>query len=132
MKYFPRKTPCRSCPYRRDVPSGIWSSAEYEILPGYDGDITSQAASGALRLFMCHEAEDYLCAGWAGCHGLRDTLAARLHADNISHSAWDYNCPVPLFASGAEACAHGLRDISDPSPEAKDAVQRIIARWNRP
>jgi hypothetical protein len=28
----PRRRPCSSCPYRRDVPSGLWSAEEYDKL----------------------------------------------------------------------------------------------------
>nr|WP_280343300.1 DUF6283 family protein [Nocardia neocaledoniensis] len=31
----PAPRPCVSCPYRRDVPSGVWDFGEYEKLRGY-------------------------------------------------------------------------------------------------
>jgi hypothetical protein len=36
--------PCASCPYRKDVPSGIWAAHEYTKLLAYDGDILDQLA----------------------------------------------------------------------------------------
>jgi hypothetical protein len=32
----PAPKPCESCPYRKDVPSGVWSEGEYRKLPQYD------------------------------------------------------------------------------------------------
>jgi hypothetical protein len=36
-----------------------------------------------------------------------------------------YESPVPLFASGAEAAVHGMREIHNPSPEALAAMDKI-------
>lgn len=120
-----RKRPCGSCPYRQDVPSGVWEQEEYEKLRAYDGTIAEQAIAGAGRLFMCHQGDGNLCAGWAGCHGMRDLFAARLHAGLLHESVWDYESPVPLFSSGAEAAEHGEADLDWPSPEAEAVVEKI-------
>jgi hypothetical protein len=53
-----RKRPCPTCPYRRDVPSGIWQASEYSKLPRYDNDVPDQLAAGATGLFYCHSAPD--------------------------------------------------------------------------
>ena len=45
------KVPCGSCPYRRDVPSGIWEQHEYDKLPEYDGQTWEQNPA----LFLCHQ-----------------------------------------------------------------------------
>ena len=122
-----RKVPCRMCPYRRDVPSGLWSEQEYEKLREYDGDIVAQVAHRAVRLFMCHQGDSCLCAGWAGHRGEpRDLLAIRVHASELDESVFTYECPVPLFGSGAEAADHGERDIECPSETAKDAIGKIV------
>mgnify|MGYP000989402522 CR=1 FL=1 len=76
----PSRQPCGSCPYRRDVASGIWAASEYAKLTAYDADTPFQPPN----LFLCHQtaAEDHrarLCAGWVGCHG-PDLLALRLAA----------------------------------------------------
>jgi hypothetical protein len=57
------KAPCKSCPYRRDVPSGIWHSSEYDKLPQYDGEIVDQLMKGGQALFDCHQRDGNLCAG---------------------------------------------------------------------
>ena len=131
-----RPRPCSSCPYRRDVPSGVWSASEYDKLPGYDGDIPEQVEAGALGLFHCHQAPETLCAGWVGCHDMANNLAMRLHGrrQGVDPAVYDYVSPVPLFASGAEAAAHGKRDLDDPSPEARAKVARLlrlVARRNK-
>lgn len=119
------KTPCGSCPYRCDVPSGIWVQDEYDKLPAYDGEMAYQDP----HLFECHQREGTLCAGWLACHG--DSLALRLGLafGNIDPSVIGYTTDVPVFASGAEARAHGMRDIAAPGPRAQQmmrGIQKVI------
>ncbi|WP_428962981.1 DUF6283 family protein [Micromonospora fluostatini] len=122
----PAPAPCRSCPYRRDVPSGVWATSEYAKLPDYDNPTALQPAG----LFLCHQADGRVCAGWAGCHNGRHLLALRLaglqgmHPDEVTATR-DYTTTVPLFASGAEAAAHGLTDIDDPDPRARQVIDRL-------
>lgn len=108
----PAPRPCESCPYRRDVPSGVWAGSEYEKLVQYDAETPAQPP----RMFQCHQSdasgEDArVCAGWAGCHG-KELLAPRLELmrgkiDLAGYQAIvEYESPVPLFDSGADAAAH--------------------------
>jgi hypothetical protein len=124
--YTVSKTPCKSCPYRRDVPSGVWAEAEYDKLPPYDGDVPEQLDADAGGLFMCHQQDGKLCAGWVGCHGARNLLAMRLSASAIERSVWTYRSPVPLFKSGAAASAHGKRAMRRPGPKAKLMIRRLM------
>jgi hypothetical protein len=129
-----RPRPCPSCPYRRDVPSGIWDASEYDKLPLFDLGTGEQAMAGAFALFHCHSSPARLCAGWAGCHDMSENLAVRMHARHIDPAIYEYVSPVPLFASGAEAAEHGKRDLSGPGPAAvRKARQllRIVAARNR-
>jgi Family of unknown function (DUF6283) len=118
MRLIPRSRPCSSCPYRRDAPSGLWAPQEYRKLPGYDGSTAEQIRARAFGAFFCHHDDGQLCAGWVGCHdmsnnlGLRVAIAAGLNIDLDAVLA--YVSPVPLFGSGAEAAAHGLRDLMAP------------------
>jgi hypothetical protein len=121
-----RPRPCPTCPYRRDVPSGIWAASEYAKLPLFDGETGEQAQAGAFAPFCCHSAPDKLCAGWAGCHDMAENLAVRLHHRDIDPAVLDYVSPVPLFASGAEAAAHGMADIEAPGPEAAAAQGKLL------
>jgi hypothetical protein len=108
------------------VPSGIWAAEEYAKLPAYDGDVPEQATAGAFGLFMCHQRDGNLCAGWVGCHDMASNLAVRMHAGEVDLDAMlDYESPVPLFASGAEAAEHGAREIDAPGPLAQRKARGI-------
>jgi Family of unknown function (DUF6283) len=116
----PAKSPCKTCPYRKDVPSGIWDETEYQKLPLYDGQTFEQQTTS---LFFCHQQDGHLCAGWAGCHDPQELLALRLH--EVDPATYDYRSPTPLFASGAEAAAHGMANINDPDVKARNAISRL-------
>lgn len=126
----PAPRPCTSCPYRRDVPSGIWAPTEYAKLIAYDADTALQPPN----LFLCHQrAQDdeaaRLCAGWVGCHGA-ELLALRLalHRGQVAAEVMEYTSPVPLFTSGAEAAIHGVRDHYAPGRRARTAIGKVAAR----
>lgn len=123
----PAPRPCSSCPYRRDVPSGIWGREEYEKLPRYDAATGEQP----LGVFLCHTAPGRVCAGWAGCHDGEHLLALRLAAfagvmsiDDVGATV-EYVSPVPLFVSGAAAAEHGLAEIANPGDRAAVAIAKI-------
>lgn len=127
------KSPCKSCPYRRDVPSGVWAAEEYEKLPLYDGDILEQALKGATARFDCHQRDGTLCAGWVAVHGGRNLLAMRILSfhNAVNPYVWDYVSPVPLWTSGAEACAHGKRSIQRPGRQARGMIDRLVRKRDR-
>lgn len=127
----PAPRPCASCPYRVDVPAGVWHDSEYAKLREYDADTASQPTA----LFLCHQRAETdpsrrLCAGWVGCHG-EELLAVRMAVlvgeivDDDVAATLDYTSPVPLFSSGADAADHGVS--AEPGPEAR-AVQAKISR----
>jgi len=125
----PAPRPCESCPYRKDVPSGVWSADEYAKLRDYDGQTWKQPPG----LFQCHQSGPQdraarLCAGWVGCHG-QELLALRIGvaAGTLDASVMEYATDVELFASGAEAAEHGERDIECPGEAALDLVEKIAA-----
>jgi hypothetical protein len=129
----PARYPCASCPYRRDVPSGVWNPEEYEKLPPYDGETFAQPP----QAFFCHQQNGRLCAGWVGCHDMNHSLGLRMAAfggtltEAEIDAALDYESPVPLFNSGAEAAAHGRKDIERPSTKAERTIQKIQQRRQR-
>jgi len=116
--------PCASCPYRKDVPSGIWDQHEYAKLPAFDGEMGEQAMKGGFGLFMCHQRDGNLCAGWIATHGPDNLLALRLNA--VDPSTFDYTTDVPVFSSGAEAHAHGMRDIAKPGVKAQRLMAKLV------
>lgn len=127
---LPAKNPCGSCPYRRDVPSGVWAEEEYAKLPQYDGPTFDQPPG----VFMCHQQDGRICAGWAGCHDMYESMAVRLAVldgrikeDDVD-ALLDYTTPTPLFASGVEAAAHGRAEIESPSARARKTVDKLEAR----
>lgn len=120
--------PCKSCPYRRDVPSGVWDADEYAKLSGYDGDITAQLQAGAVGLFLCHQQDGNLCAGWLACHGGGSLLAMRLHGGTVAPEAWRYATRIPVFESGAQAAAHGIADVPHPGARAKTVIARLVRK----
>lgn len=123
----PAPRPCISCPYRKDVPSGLWLEEEYAKLPRYDLE-TGFQPTGA---FGCHQQDGRLCAGWVAVHDMEESLSLRLatgagiiDAGDLDE-IFDYTTNVPLFASGREACDHGMREVERPGPEAREAIQRL-------
>lgn len=126
----PAPRPCASCPYRVDVPSGIWHPDEYAKLTDYDDPTPFQPAG----VFLCHQANGRTCAGWAGCHDMTQNLGLRLaigtgDVDEATADAiLDYSTDVPLFTTGREAADHGMQHISNPSPDAVSAMDKITRR----
>jgi hypothetical protein len=120
------KVPCGSCPYRKDVPSGIWARSEYDKLSLYDGPTWAQHHA----LFLCHQRDGCLCAGWLACHDPGELLALRLHSrtgsTRIDPAVYDYKTNVPVFASGAEARAHGIKDIRRPKLKARKMILGVL------
>lgn len=125
----PRPRPCASCPYRQAVPSGVWEESEYVKLPEYDGDTASQFPA----VFLCHQADGSVCSGWLGHRDPYDLLAVRLGVmtGQLDESCLDYKTDVPLFATGAEAAAHGMRDIEHPSEDAEETMRKIVTKRER-
>jgi Family of unknown function (DUF6283) len=121
------RAPCGSCPYRRDAPSGLWVKAEYDKLPGYDGETWQQP----MAVFMCHQSDGNLCAGWLACHDPRELLALRFGQSRFAPRVFDYTTDVPLFGSGAEARAHGLKDHAKPGPKARRMMGKLLRRRQR-
>ena len=133
MIHAPKPYPCASCPYRCDVPSGIWSEDEYHKLPLYDKPTAEQPHG----VFMCHQADDTVCSGWAGTHDIVNLMSLRMAAstgrieEGALDAIMDYKSPVPLFDSGAEACAHGMSEVLTPSQEAVLIALKIKRRRKR-
>lgn len=120
----PRKTPCASCPYRKNVPSGIWHEDEYAKLERYDAETFDQPVT----TFMCHQGCGSVCSGWLGHADPTELLAVRIGiiGGSLDESCAEYSTDVPLFASGAEAAAHGRSEISAPSERAATVIAKII------
>jgi len=129
-----RKESCTSCPYRRDVPSGVWAESEYDRLASYDAPTADQPP----QAFHCHATPEVICHGWAAVSKkhdhAHDLLGLRLLA---SLGLFDFGEldlveeHAPLFDSHAEAAEHGKRDIENPSEEALEVVARLGRKYDR-
>ena len=122
-----RPTPCEACPYRQDVPSGVWAHHEYEKLRQYDQPTGAQP----FAVFACHANPEFLCNGWVLVHESRghenELLALRM---------WPMEGPmpraiVPLFESGNDAADHGQRDLEAPQLDAVQIQERLLRRHPR-
>lgn len=127
-------SPCISCPYRAEHPSGVWSWDEYEKLRGYDGG-ARQEPDGSITLpslapFHCHQENatgiETVCKGWVNVHA--DSVAVRLGViEGLIPIDAPYSPPgADLFASGAEAADHGQTDVENPGPEARAMVEKLM------
>lgn len=127
----PAPNPCGSCPYRRDVPSGVWEASEYEKLPAYDEETHAQPTG----VFLCHQQDGKACAGWVGCHDMQHSLGLRLASGmgliEDPDAFLDYETRVPLFDSGMEAAEHGLAGIENPDLEARRVIDKLTAKRER-
>jgi hypothetical protein len=119
-----RKTPCSSCPYRKNVPSGLWEEEEYDKLIKYDQPTWGQPTG----LFLCHQQDGTLCAGWVAHNDPAELLAIRLGliAGTVDPSVIDYTTSVPLFPSGTAAAEHGMQQIDAPDDRAMKAIDKLI------
>lgn len=129
----PGRRPCASCPYRRDVPSGVWTEDEYDKLPDYDRPTSEQP----FGVFLCHQRDGRVCAGWASVHGDGDNLALRLarltgglDLETVER-VLEYSSPVPLWLSGAAAAEHGKAGLATPPPAAQRMAVKILRRRAR-
>ena len=129
----PAKNPCGTCPYRKDVPSGVWAAEEYDKLPDFDRPTEQQPMS----VFFCHQQDGRLCAGWVGCHDMDNSLGLRLAVPfgsitlEAQQKALEYESPVPLWESGTAAAEHGKANIDSPDEKARKAVQKVERRQKR-
>jgi hypothetical protein len=125
-------TPCTTCPYRRDTPSGVWAEEEYRKLPTYDNH---DFCTANLKVFHCHQEREIgkptVCHGWVSVHA--DGKAVRLACISGLISEEDMaRIPIQadpaLYATGAEACRAGLKGVNRPGKKARRAIERISKR----
>lgn len=126
----PAKNPCGSCPYRCNVPSGIWDPKEYGKLPEYDKPTMEQPP----ELFLCHQQNGRVCAGWAGTHDMNENFAVRLGSitgsidPDVTAAILDYETPVELFESGEAAAQHGMANVDELTDDAKKAIWKLVRK----
>jgi hypothetical protein len=124
-KFTCAPNPCATCPYRKDVPSGVWAKEEYDKLPNWDNIM-------GRGVFLCHNGSadtkgKVLCRGWMEVH--EQNIFVRLAmAQTKFNDANIKPTKVPLYKSGAAARKAGLRDLNRPNLKAMAAVAKIEQR----
>jgi Family of unknown function (DUF6283) len=127
MSLAVNKSPCSSCPYRKDTPPAVWDAEEYEKLRTYDDD----SLDTAFAIFMCHQGpmigKELVCKGWLNVHP--DCIAVRiaLSRGKISVEDRDHQTDVPLYASGNEAANAGMKGIRRPGRAARSVIGKLSA-----
>lgn len=126
LKVLPK--PCDTCPYSKSTPPGVWHPEEYLKLKKFDDPLAHGIISAT---FLCHNggtpgANDTLCRGWLSVHA--DSIPVRflLSQGRVSPEDIPEELDPGLYASGAEACAAGLRGVKKPSRKAKKAMDKIL------
>jgi hypothetical protein len=125
--------PCTTCPYRRDVPAGIWAREEYLKLPGYDRQPFGGVES--LATFHCHQEPEIgkptVCRGWLSVHA--DSVAVRIARFQGLITKEDMaTIPIHaepnLYSTGADACRAGLKGVRRPGKKARSAIEKLKKR----
>ena len=115
-----KSSPCSSCPYRTDVPPGVWAPEEYEKLLAFDRETGCQPQA----VFLCHSDPEKACSGWATCHEGRpgrELLALRIRYPR--ELLPDHG--VPIFSSAKTAALHGLSGVEHPPAEAFAVMKKV-------
>ncbi len=125
-------TPCTTCPYRRDTPSGIWDRIEYEKLPAYD----ERGFGGApMVTFHCHQEAEIgkptVCRGWLSVHP--DCIAVRMaRFSGLITKEQMAEIPIKpdpaLYSSGTQAMRAGIKGIKRPKAKAVAAIRKLVKR----
>jgi len=113
----------------------VWGADEYVKLKGYDEQPYvrgEEEKPPVLATFHCHQQHatgvDTVCRGWLSVH--RDSVAVRFAVAN-ELLTWE-DVPEeaePLYyETGTEACEAGLAGVPDPSDDARQAIDRLVAR----
>lgn len=101
MKYK-GKSPCNSCPYRKDVPLKHWAIEEYKDLLQSENDFMG-------KTYGCHKNDDTVCRGWLMNQDKRcfPSIALRisLTRNNITREYLDsLTCAVEMYGTVEEMC----------------------------
>lgn len=125
------KNPCTTCPYRKDVPSGVWAQEEYEKLRDYDREDERMA----LATFLCHQStvagRNMACKGWVMVH--RESVAVRVACakGQLDYRTCFEETDVELYESGNAAADAGERQIKRPGREAQAAMFKLKLQRQR-
>ena len=120
-----KKEPCLTCPYRLDVPSGVWSFEEYEKLRLFD----EGSEMPCLSTFLCHQStvagQQIACKGWLMVH--RDSVAVCLACltGQVDAETCFEEPEAELHESGNAAADFGQRDLKRPKKKALKVIDKL-------
>ncbi len=109
---YDRKEPCARCPYRRDAPLGKWH-------PDHFVDLLASDASPLGSVYLCHNHDGNICAGWALDQRERDvpSVMLRLHLARDPRAAAQFrelgDGGHALYGSVQEMCVANLESGGD-------------------
>lgn len=114
-----RKTPCDQCPWRRDLPTGVFPAKAFKLSAPTSYD-------AAMSSFACHmsgmEKGGATCAGFLLSYGAIHNIAVRIAQATRGLRLEEVSSPYPLFntyremavANGVSPRAPALRPCRDP------------------
>lgn len=96
------RSPCKSCPYRKDTPLQHWDKSEFETLLAKDKEYMG-------AVYGCHKKNGTVCKGWLMNQDERNLpciqLRISLSKQNITREYLDkLKCAVPRFETVEEMC----------------------------
>jgi hypothetical protein len=130
-----RREPCSACPYRVDVPAGVWASEEYDKLDPYDLPTPAQPPG----VFACHATPEWLCHGWVAVSVRRGEVDHAYESLALRIAAAPFGRPieapsdsgVELFASHTDAADWGRAGVTDPDLVARLTIDRLARKYPR-
>ncbi len=96
------KSPCKTCPYRKDVPLRHWAIEEFK------GLLDSEKEQFG-RTYGCHKKDDTVCKGWLMNQDKRNfpsiMLRLSLTKNKITREYLDkLTCAVEMFDTVEDMC----------------------------
>lgn len=102
LPFFSGKSPCSSCPYRKDAPLQLWDKYEFEKLLKEDKEMFGGT-------YKCHKNNGSCCKGWLMNQDSRNfpnlNLRIQLSKHGIARQYLDsLKSKAPLFESIEKMC----------------------------
>lgn len=108
---YSEKSPCKTCPYRRDAKIALWSIEEFKDLLKNDRDFLG-------GVYLCHKKDGSICVGFLmnqdergfPCIALRMSLSSH----NVDREFLDaLHCDAERFESIEEMCVANFPELED-------------------
>lgn len=112
---FDNREPCKTCPYRKDVPIGTWHKSEFTSLLAHDADPVYGHQFGCHQYRKRPVAEHRPCVGWLLDQRRRNVPSMQLRLTLITK----------------KAASKQFKEISDGGHEIYDSIEEM-ARVNIP